>query len=192
MKRAVVTLVRKGGDPYLQECMDSVSKSGNRHIIVECGPEWGQVLYDMRDVADSVAWVDSDDYVYPDVLNRAFELMEKTQVGVVYTDEEVMQDNKIIFTRKGERPVNLLRKFPFTIHHLSITRKGSVSPRAKKCIDLMDTCYDWPIRLDAAINHGVAHLPEVGYVWRKHATQDTKVNKYLGKSLDIVRKEYST
>jgi len=191
MKRAVVTLVRKGGDPFLQECMDSVKLSGNQHIIIECGKEWGQVLYEMKDIADSVAWVDSDDYVIPEVMNKAFELMEKTQVGVVFTDEKVMQDNKIIFTREGERNINLLRRFPFTIHHLSITRRGSVSPRAKKCIDLMETCYDWPIRLDAAINYGVKRLPEIGYVWRRHPAQETITNKYLGKSLDVVRKEYS-
>lgn len=194
MKRAVVTLVRKGGDPYLDECIASVRASGNPHIIQECGDEWGQVLYQMKDIADSVAWVDSDDYVYPEVMNKAFELMEETQVGVVYTDEELVRDGKILFKRTGSKSVDEFRKAPFAIHHLAITRKGAVSERALKCINQMHTVYDWPIRLDAAVNFGTKHLPKVGYVWRRHKEQETQsINraKYLHSSLEVVRKEYA-
>lgn len=194
MKRAVVTLTRKGGDPFLDECIASVAASGNPHIILECGDEWGQVLYQMKDCADAVAWVDSDDYVYPDVMNKAFELMEQTQVGVVYTDEEVWQDGKVVFTKAVDQDLKFFRKFPFTVHHLAITRKGSISERALKCIDQMNTIYDWPMRLDAAVNFGIKRLPKVGYAWRKHAAQETQSPnraKYLQHSLDVVRKEYA-
>ncbi len=191
MKRAVVTLVRETGEPFLDECVESVRKANVPHIIVECGKDWGQMLYKLRNVADAVAWVDSDDYIFPDVMNKAFEVMESTNVGVVYTDETVISDGKILYNRRGDYTLNDLRNRAFTIHHLAITRRNTIGERAKKCIDQMKTMYDWPMRIDAMIHSGAQRVPEIGYAWRRYKGQDSHSNPHLGESMKVVIKEYA-
>lgn len=190
MKRAVVTLVRKSGEPYLDECIASIRMANVPHIMIECGSEWGEVLYEMRNVADSVAWVDSDDYVYPDVLLKAFEAMENSTVGVVYTDEAILIDNEVKYFREGDYSISELLQRPFTIHHLTLTRRNTISDRALKCIKQMKTMYDWPMRIEAALHSGVLRVPEVGYVWRRYPTQDSAVNPHKMDAIRLVEREY--
>ena len=113
MKRIVITPWYGKNEEFLNRCKDSVAESGIEHRVVRCGSDWELQMYELRNEADYVAWVDADDIVYPGALQAAFNLVEETQVGLVYTDEaQIDKDDKILLVNKGKKTLFDLASHP--------------------------------------------------------------------------------
>ncbi len=128
MKRIVITPWGGKHEALLEECKASVAESGIEHLIVRCGSDWELCMYELRNSADYVAWVDADDLVYPDALIKSFELAEQTQAGLIYTDERLIDDKGIEFCKiEGVCSLFDICSKPTLAHHLSVTKKNSIT-----------------------------------------------------------------
>jgi hypothetical protein len=174
MKRIVITPWDGKNPELLKQCKDSVRESGIPHLIVRCGPDWEQKMFNVRDMADYVAWVDSDDIVYPGALQAAFELAEKTQAGLIYSDELHIDINGDEIGRtEGECALMHMITSPQAVHHLTVTKKGSISNRVIEVYNKSGCPIDWAMRIAAATHSGAVHLPMLAYGWRHHGNQIT-------------------
>lgn len=129
----------------------------------------------MRNDADAIAWVDADDIVYPGALNQSFEIIENNNVGLVYTDEcrIDLDDNNIKMSSCGEKTLWDLASHPRCVHHLSVTKKNTITDRVLDIFKRTEVPLDWAMKVDAASRYGMKHVPILGYGWRFHATQIT-------------------
>ena len=163
----------------LARCVASVKESGIEHLVVRCGSDWELQMYELRNSADYVAWVDADDIVYPGALQAAFNLAEETQAGLVYTNEaQIDKDDKILRVNSGKKTLFDLASHPRSIHHLSVTKKNSITDRILPVFEQTKCPLDWAMRVDAAVNCGLAHLDMIGYGWRSHGNQITDSREF--------------
>lgn len=163
----------------LDRCIESVAKSGVEHRVVECGPEWLYVMFEMRNDADAIAWVDADDIVYSGALTLAFDTIEQNNVGLVYTDEcrIDINDKQLNISTSGEKKLWDLVSHPGCVHHLTVTKKNSITERALEAHKITNTALDWAMRVDAGVSMGMKHVPILGYGWRYRPGQITSTAK---------------
>lgn len=159
-------------EKYLELCKESVAESGVEHLVVRCGPDWELRMYELRNEADYIAWVDADDIVYPGAILSSFALAEKEEVGLVYTDEVMIdKDGKEFCRIEGDCKLFDIVMRPTVAHHLSITKKNSITPRVLDIFEKTKCPLDWAMRVDAAINAGYKRCPMLGYGYRWHGDQ---------------------
>lgn len=175
--------------------MLSVKESGIEHQIIKCEENWETVMFSMRNDAEFIAWVDADDIVYPGALTKSFELIENNNVGLVYTDECIINiDDKIVrISTSGEKTLWDLVSHPNCVHHLTVTRRGAISERVLPIYLKTGVPLDWAMRVDAACNMGMMHVPILGYGWRQHAKQITSgknFNTKMKRIFQTVRNEF--
>lgn len=190
MKRIVITPWGGKHEHYLEECKASVVESGIEHLVVRCGTDWELRMFELRNEADYVAWVDADDIVYPGALQAAFELAESSQKGLVYTDEALIDSKSVEFARStGDAKLFDIVMKPTMAHHLSLTKKNSVTERVVELHATTKVPLDWAMRVDAAINAGYVRLPIIGYGYRYHGEQIVGTpafhNEFHSKSKEI-------
>lgn len=173
--RLVVTLWDGKHEHFHEMCKASVKESRVDHLVVRAGDDWQVVLHSLRNEADLIAWVDADDIVYPGAINKALDLLESTNAGLVYTDEAMIDGNGTILQESGPKARTLfdLASHPNAVHHLHCTRKYAISNRPLDIHFRLGAMVDWSMKVDAAANAGMAHIPEVGYGWRLHGEQIT-------------------
>lgn len=185
MTRLVITPWDGKHDDLLEECKASVAESGVEHRVVRCGTDWQEIMFGMRNDADTIAWVDCDDIVYPGAVVAAMDLLEKSGVGLVYTDEALIDRyGKTHQMAAGERTLHALASHPMPVHHLTVTRRHSIGGRALMAHRKHGILLDWAMKVDAAANGGMKHLPMLGYGWRLHGDQMTSNREFQQKLND--------
>lgn len=175
LSRLVITPWDGKNKEFLDRCITSVKESGVEHCVVECGKDWQLTMYSMRNDADSVAWVDADDIVYPGALIQSFEMIENNDVGLVYTDEcRIDRDDRNLgISTSGQKTLWDLASHPSCVHHLVVTKKNTITERVLDIHNRTEIPLDWAMKVDSAARHGMKHVPILGYGWRVHSTQIT-------------------
>jgi hypothetical protein len=175
MRRLVITPWDGKNANLLDRCVESVKESGIEHRVVQCGPEWELTMYSMRNDADAIAWVDADDIVYPGAIVLAFDMLEQHDVGLAYTNEcrIDLNDKQTYSFTTIPRTTWDLASHPGSVHHLTVTRKDTITDRVLEVHKRTRTPLDWAMRVDAAAHRGMVHVPILGYGWREHPTQIT-------------------
>jgi hypothetical protein len=173
MSLLVLTPWDGNNEHLLERCISSVKTSGIEHRIIECGLDWELIMYSMRNDADYIAWVDADDIVYPGAAEEAFRTIEKYNVGLVYTDECRIDesDRRLKISTSGPKTMWDLVSHPTCVHKLTVTKKNTITDRVLTVHKETKCPLDWAMRVDAAINNGMSHVPIMGYGWRVHPTK---------------------
>jgi hypothetical protein len=175
---------KKDREPFLEICKASVKESGFDHLVLRCGADWETVIYDLRNEAEYVAWVDDDDFVYPGAIQRCYDALEAhPNLGLAYTDENYVDPSgNVKGSNNGKKELLDLTAHPRSVHHLAVTRRFSVDNEPRKIFDRIgQPCpLDWLVRVRAGAQHGMIHVAGPGYAWRIHATQMSKSIRYHG------------
>ncbi len=184
---------RKDREKWLELCKESVKESGFPHLIVQCGLDWEVKMFELRNEAPYIAWVDDDDIVYPGTLRKCFEALEATpNIGLAYTDEIYIDENSQEFgSNKGQKSLIDLITHPRGVHHLAVTRQYSIDEEPLRIFNRIgQPCpLDWLIRVRSGTQHGMIYVSGVkGYGWRIHKDQMSKSDRYHGVFADHLSK----
>ncbi len=175
---------RKDRESFLEICKVSVKESGFDHLVLRCGIDWETVIYDLRNEAEYIAWVDDDDFVYPGAIQKCYEALEANpNLGLAYTDESYVDlDGNVKGSNNGMKTLMNLAAHPRNVHHLAVTRRFSVDNEPRRIFDKIgQPCpLDWLIRVRAGAQHGMIHVAGPGYAWRIHPSQMSKSSRYHG------------
>jgi hypothetical protein len=180
VKAAVVTPWDGKHEDLLSQCLKSTQASKIPHLVIRCGQDWENKIFELRDVADVVLWVDADDVVYEDAIERCIYALENSDVGVAYTDEAVIDiAGTVLKTNTGPRSLLDIASHPNCVHHLVATRAHTIDLEPLKVFEAYADfnapnrgCpLDWLMRARSACRYGLVHVPMVGYGWRRRPEQ---------------------
>lgn len=186
-------------EDLLSLCLKSTAPSRIPHLVIRCGHDWEERIFELRDIADVVLWVDADDVVYEDALERCVHALENSDVGVAYTDEAIIDVNgNVEDVLGGDRSIIDMTSHPSCVHHLIATRYGTIDTEPLKLFKAYGDftqpnrgCpLDWLMRARSAARYGMVRVPMVGYGWRKtpgQITSDPHFNDHFAKVLPQVR-----
>lgn len=173
----------------LAQCQYTVEQSTSaEHRVVKCGPEWQQTMFRMRNDADLVAWVDCDDIVYGDAIERTFDALDRYRSGLAFTDEAIIDvQGRVLRLNDGPRTVENLAAGPSGIHHLVVTRADTIDEEPLALWKRYPAVpLDWLMRARSGLRHGITRVPMVGYGYRRHPGQMTASAEYsrqMGRSI---------
>jgi hypothetical protein len=75
----------------------------------------------------------------------------------------------------GRRTLRDIGMHPRSAHHLAVFRRDVVPDEVFGVAKREGIGLDWLMRASAAMLGGAVHVPMVGYHWRRHGTQFSKV-----------------
>lgn len=161
---------------FLERCKTSVNaglKPGMIHRVIPGFSSWSQRYLDSQ-CDEFVAFVDDDDTIHPEALDRCLKAIIATGAGVAFTDEMLVKpDLSVIQASTGLKKYDAVRVLPRAIHHLTVMRSSAIDPR---CVDLHEKIgcgIDWFMNASAALVHGAVHVPMYGYYWTIHESSHT-------------------
>jgi len=139
-------------------------------------------------------FVDSDDYLYPNVLQSLVDAIEKDDLDFVHFDADLLVDNKIV---KGLRTDSAVVLSGVDYYHLNpcykevswskIYRRSFIEKNHLRCVKgLLYEDDEFSYRLYSLASH-VKHINIVPYVFRQHANSATKRNATLAALLSHLR-----
>jgi hypothetical protein len=196
--RLVITPWDGRNPVLLEECRQSVKASTYaEHRVVKCGPEWQRTMFRMRNDADMVAWVDGDDVVYGDAIERCFDELERSTVGVAFTDEAIIAvDGRRIRLNEGPRTLENLAAGPAGVHHLVVTRAETIDEEVLALWAKYPAVpLDWLMRARSGLRYGIKRVPMVGYGYRRHPgqmTAGTEFSRQMGRAMAPVSRVLRT
>lgn len=176
-KLAVVTLTRNARPEWFELCKASVLQAlplEAEHIVVQC-PSYEDVevaRWEALKLAEYIAFVDDDDLVINDSINKLLKAIEQTGCGVAFTDEQRVDANGK--PHDANRPVRSRVTYMdiatgvLGCHHLAVVRTSAVPPEAWIEAQKIGAGIDWLINATAALTHGAVRVPIYGYQWRHH------------------------
>jgi hypothetical protein len=192
-------------EDLLELCKESVEKASDdldvEHRVIRCGPDWEEVIFEMRNDAEFVAYVDADDIVYNTAIKDTFLALERSTAGLAFTKEQLIdRSGQFIIHRPYARVVQDILSQPSMCHHLAAMRRGSIDEEPlrvyRKYANFSEKnrgCpLDWLMRARAAITHGFVFVDQVGYGYRQNKngiTADPKFFLHLSRILPDVRAE---
>lgn len=125
-------------------------------------------------------FVDSDDYLYPNVLKSLVDAIERDILDFAHFDADLLQDGKIVQCEKKETGVlsgvdlyhmNLLHR---EVSWSKIYRRDFIEAHHLRCTKgLLYEDFEFAHRLYALASR-VRHIDIVPYVFRQHASSTTK------------------
>lgn len=178
-KLAIVTLTRGARPEWFELCKASVAKAlpkDAEHVVVQC-PTYADVevaRWESLKLAEYIAFVDDDDLVINDSINKLLAAIEKTGCGVAFTDEQRIDANGKPF--EENKPVRSRVTYMdiatgvLGCHHLAVIRTSAVPPEAWVEAQKVGAGIDWLINATAALTHGAVRVPIYGYQWRHHSS----------------------
>jgi glycosyltransferase involved in cell wall biosynthesis len=129
------------------------------------------------DLDEYIAFIDDDDYVFPGALKQCVDAMKDSNVGVVFTDEQIVDINGKVLAGGHPRTVSYsdIYMSPTFVHHIALIRTDAVDRKIINDINKFNgIAADWLIVASALFNKGAIHIPTVGYAWTHHDIQITK------------------
>ena len=160
------------------------------YTIIQCNSkeEWPKIRIDALKLAPYVCFVDDDDVVVNNSIPICLQAMEENDVGVVFTDEELVDLNgNTLSIRDGVRRYDDNINTPWSVHHLSVIQSNAVVDNLDHLLDQIDGV-EWFIRSSAMKSKGALHVPIIGYKWSFYETQTSKqYSTYFKRTFDICR-----
>jgi len=177
MTLRIITRTRgSGAAPWIHSALESIrlySPVGATSVIVECvdaAAAFRQAWEQVRK-SEFVAFVDDDDLVINDSLNKCLDVMLSTEdCGLVFTDDQrIDEQGKPCDRSVPRRRVTYqdIMNGPRAAHHVAVIRTSAVPATLwEDCTS--KGCIDWMIKASAALSQGAIYLPIFGYQWRQH------------------------
>ena len=186
---------------WFDEMLDSVAKNLPRdatHHLIPCRSteEFNRMRWEALSLAEYVCFVDDDDIVINDSINRCLKVIQDNpDVGVVFTDEkyidEMGEEIESIHEKDRSTSYYTASQSAQTIHHLAMIRTSKVDWTARRIDEqLGSVCSCWLIKAGTAIKSAAIHLPFQGYEWRHHTSQISKGavwNEAYSKKIKVIR-----
>lgn len=173
MGLTVVTHTRYNRGAMLDRCIESVANglpNGAVHRVVPCFEDWGKARLDAVLSDEFVAFVDDDDTIAPSALQHCLDVMKATDVGIVCTDEVVVDENlKVVVAHEGRKVYIGQAATPRMLHHLCVVRSSTIDPVVLSMHRKYGAGVDWFIKSCAAFTKGAIHIPMQGYFWTNHS-----------------------
>lgn len=187
MELAVITFTNKRRGRWLEETKQSVYKflpATAEHLILNC--EKPEHLEPMRlecvGIAKYITFVDDDDTIIKDSLNTCLDLLNKTNFGVAFTDEQkIDSDSKIIFPDEKIRTgltTRCVAMHPNIVHHLAMIRSDAVPKEIISEALKLGRGAEWLIKASAGLTNKAIHVKDFGYQWRQHGDNFHKTKEW--------------
>lgn len=142
---------------------------GDRHFVIETS-DLMRARWESLQLGECVAWVDDDDYVMNNALQRCKEALENTGAGLAFTNESI--DDAIV--NRQPRFYSDVAFMPSTIHHLCVFRTALVDQSVWEHFEDVGAGLEWLIKGHVALKYGAVHVPIDGYRWTQHPAQHSK------------------
>lgn len=177
---------------FLERCKRSVAeglKPGMIHRVIPGFTSWTQRYTDSQ-CDEFVAFVDDDDTIHPDALDKCLKAIIETGAGIAFTNEaSVKSDLTVIRVHDERKHYESIRVLPRALHQLAVMRCSAIDPR---CVDVHNEIgygIDWFMKASAALVHGAVHVPMTGYYWTIHEnSQTTKDHKMFCQNMKLMTK----
>jgi hypothetical protein len=176
MSLAVITLVHGATRPdWLLACAESVRErlpDDALHVIVDGSGDFQRARWETYRSAELVACVDHDDLLVGDSLRWCLDALEQSGAGVAFTHEGQI-DGEGQPLRVANRALSYrdVAMHPRPLHHLAVIRSACIAPEAWQLAQAFGVGIDWVVRAWVALHHGAVQVPQLGYLWRRHAQQ---------------------
>lgn len=189
---SIITLVPAATNAtWLDECVKSVARSGaDAHEMVPCSELYAgrRATYTGRAL---VGCVDYDDRISPDAIQRCREAMYATGAGVAFTWQRLIDPEGAPLGEETApiSPRDVCSR-PNSIHHFALMQSALLPEHLFDVIEAIGAqmSVDWIVRAYLALRHGAVQVPMLGYDWRQHENQTSRVeDKAYGPSVRNAR-----
>jgi hypothetical protein len=175
----VVTHIDSSSGRDISPCVKSVKSAlpfGAEHLIIDLGKVTPAELYTARYSAmtlnDIVIFVDDDDFISDDSLQRCVDALSETNAGIAFTREVIVRpDNSHLHKSVFPLHTTEVCNSPTVIHHMSAYRTRYVSERSLDLSIKTSVEVQWIMKADAIARAGAIFIPIDGYYWVQHANQ---------------------
>ena len=176
-KLAVVTLTSRQRPKWFEQCRQSVLEAlpeNAEHVVVFC-PRPSMVesaRWESLSLADYVAFVDDDDLVINNSLNKLLFALETTNCGIAFTDEQRIDETGNIVCLEPVRKRVSYNDVAISVlgcHHLAMLKTAAVPKHLWQVALEFGGGIEWLIKASTALTNGAVRLPMQGYQWRQHS-----------------------
>lgn len=196
----IVTHTQFRRPELLERCKQSVASAlipGARHIIIECNGDFAQARYDATQLSEFVAFVDDDDTISTDAIQKTYDAIIATGAGAATTNEAMVDvKGNIIGVSEQRKLYNGVSMHPRVVHHLTMLRSRSVDERALHIANKLKVGICWLIKASAVMSpDGAVHVPIIGANWTLHnslSTQHKKESSNYDSYIKVISKEIRT
>lgn len=158
------------------ECLASVRVAlppGAEHVVKKMERSYAEERFAALRSSEFCGFVDDDDVVYPDSIKVCAEALEKSGAGIAFTYQEVIDEAGCRVRSYGVASRYLdVAMSPQGIHHFALLRRDAVGDEVFSAATEVGVGVDWLMKANAALRHGAILVPQVGYGWRQHPSQD--------------------
>lgn len=159
---------------HIAVCFQSIRCQGYLPYSIDCGGfrALNDATWNMLLNSEYVCFVDSDDCVINDSINKCYLALENNpSKGIAFTDQMIINSEGHSLDSDKDRIISAesIATNPQTIHHLAMLRTSMVNFGSRYITDKFVIGYDWLIKAETALRYGYVHVPEVGYLWRQHS-----------------------
>lgn len=176
-KLAVVTVTNGQRPVWFSQCKQSITQAlpeNAEHVVIPCPnpPLVEATRWEALKLAEYVAFVDDDDLVINDSLNKLLVAIETTGCAVAFTDEQRVDETGNIVCLEPIRKRVSYNDISISIlgcHHLAMIRTSVVPKHLWTVATDLGGGIEWLMKAATALSGGAARLPIRGYQWRQHA-----------------------
>lgn len=188
MKLAVITFTNGQRAKWLELTSKSISDClppDSEHIILQCKSpkDLEPMRLECLKIAKYITFVDDDDLVVNNSLINCLNVLETTNVGVAFTDEQQvdtlgnpLSTDLIIRSGITYRDVS---KHPTFIHHLAMINTQAVPSEIITYSNEIGIGAEWLIKASAALTNKAIHVKQIGYQWRQHDSSHHNSNQWV-------------
>jgi hypothetical protein len=189
----VITLTNGKRSEWLEKCCDSINSflpKTAKHLIVQCKnyEETDTQRLISLNHSKYITFVDDDDWIINDSLNICLDLIKSKQLGLVFTDEIIINKNGLEQPPHGGRGKlfysDLINKIS-TAHQLAIYKTDPVLEELRLNPLNCSSRIEYWMKAVAGLREGALHVPINGYCWRHHSDNRSanieEINLYKNK-----------
>lgn len=193
MGLTVVTHTMKSWKRNISRCIESVADAmpaNSRHIIIDLDDyahNFQEERYKALCLDEYIAFVDDDDYISKDSLRLCLEALTSTNSGIAFTNEVVVNADGSRMVNSRRVDYNMLSLHPQIIHHLSMIKTSTVTPKTIELALRYKCGIEWLMKADSALHFGAIHVPIEGYFWVQHNKQWHRTHEWQNSFIKNIR-----
>lgn len=192
----IYTLIPAGSDsnPWFEECLSSAIDQG-KHVLLDVPV--GKFFQARKQVYTNqgrrnglVACLDWDDSLQPKAISICERALTKYPVGCAFTYQAKIDADGVVLSEQTSEISRLtLSSVPESIHHLCVINTSYIPVELFAIIEkIAPICIDWLVRAYVALRFGAIQVPMIGYHWRMHIDQTTRIlNKEFEEQIPYAR-----
>lgn len=178
----VYTLVPEGGhNPWFRSCVESAHGQGTHRILNV--PNGGFFAARKRVYTNDgkrtgyVACLDWDDLLMPGAVRACEQALRRYSAGCAFTWQNKIDEAGTILSEQTNLVTRLdVSSVPESIHHLCLIDSARIPLDVFDLIErVAPLCVDWLVRAYVALRFEAIQIPRLGYSWRMHGAQTTRV-----------------